>query len=213
MASRVTSLSFTRVVSHEDSNLCIFLLPPPPALIVVAVRASHFPRGFHSSSVVVGGGSDPISDPSAGGEEARSALPPPPHDHLLQHVHALLQPVTRDGARGLQVPLPHVAQVLQTEQRLQPGRVQSGRQILLVCQHENRDGVLGDAVAANRALADLLQLKLGLLKPVLFGGVNDKDDAVSAASVGAPERSELVLAAYVPDHEGGAEFRPHLQAK
>ena len=63
---------------------------------------------------------------------------------------------------------------------------------LLVGQHQD-----GHAVALGQ-LGDLEQLQLGLLQAVGVPGVDDKDDAVGAARVGAPERPRLVLAANVP---------------
>ena len=85
------------------------------------------------------------------------------------------------------------------------------RPSLLVCQDEDGDGVLGPGGAAallpaERALAEALQLHLGLLEPLRARRrVDHEDDSVGAARVAPPQRPQLVLPADVPHRECRAQ--------
>ena len=92
------------------------------------------------------------------------------------------------------------------------------RPSLLVGQDEDGDGVLGAGGAAaallppEGALAEALQLHLGLLEPLgARRRVDDEDDAVGAARVAPPERPQLVLPADVPHRERRAQPRADLR--
>ena len=85
------------------------------------------------------------------------------------------------------------------------------RPSLLVGQDEDGDGVLGPGGAdallpPERALAEALQLHLGLLEPLgARRRVDDEDDSVGAARVAPPQRPQLVLPADVPHRECRAQ--------
>ena len=49
-----------------------------------------------------------------------------------------------------------------------------------------------------------MQLDFGLLHPVLVRGVDDEDDGVGGAGVGAPKWPHFLLPAHVPQGERGA---------
>ncbi len=112
-------------------------------------------------------------------------------DQLVQLFDTLVQALTGNGARGLDMPVVTRAERFEAEKCLDLGNVQRAREVLLVGQHEDGD--------VARVLADLEQLQLGLLQSILFGGVDDEDDAVSATCVRPPKRSQLFLTADVPN--------------
>lgn len=111
----------------------------------------------------------------------------------MQLLDTLVQALTGDGARGLDVPVVARAERFEAEKCLDLGHVQGAREVLLVGQHEDGD--------VARVLADLEQLEFGLLQSVLFGGVDDEDDAVGAASVRPPKRPQLFLTSDVPNEK------------
>ena len=97
------------------------------------------------------------------------------------------------------------------------GRRIDWRPSLLVGQDEDGDGVLGAGGAAvallpaERALAEALQLHLGLLEALgARRRVDDEDDSVGAARVAPPQRPQLVLPADVPHRESRAQPRADL---
>ena len=72
-----------------------------------------------------------VQEPAAAAAADSAILPPAPQDHLAQPLHALVEAVARDGARGLQVPLSRVAQVPQAQLRLQLVGLERSRKVLV----------------------------------------------------------------------------------
>ena len=87
-------------------------------------------------------------------------------NHLGEASHPLFQTLPCDRTSGLNVP-EGCAQLLEAEDRLDSGRVGGVGQVLLVGQHQDGGGP-SPGLDAGRltTLVNLLELKLGLLKPL-----------------------------------------------
>lgn len=115
------------------------------------------------------------------------------HDHLVEFVHPFVEPFADDGASRLDVVRGGRGQLVERQLLLYIGHGQGPGQVLLVGDNQQRRSlVLGK-------FGHLVQLGLGLLEPVYVHRVHHVDDAVRAAAVRFPERTQLLLAADVPE--------------
>ena len=118
---------------------------------------------------------------------------PPLQDHLVQLVHALVQPLADDGARRLDVVGGGGGELVQGQLLLDVRHRQGLGQVLLVGDDQQRRPLV------LCELGDFVQLGLGLLQPVHVHRVHHVDDAVGAAAVRLPQGPQLLLAPHVPE--------------
>ena len=120
-------------------------------------------------------------------------------DHVVELLECVVKTVAGDGARRADTAPSrtcHAApQLGHAEQSLYVDGRQGLRQVLLVGDDQQRH--------AGRlpGPGDACQLHAHFFHSLQVGAVDDKHHAVSGAGVRAPEWSNLVLSADVPDHE------------
>lgn len=104
-----------------------------------------------------------------------------------------MKPFADDGTSGLNVVRGGRGQLVECQLLLYVGHGQRPGQVLLVGDDQQRRSLV------LCKFGNLVQLGLGLLEPVYIHRVYHVDDAIGAAAVRLPERTELLLAADVPE--------------
>lgn len=124
-------------------------------------------------------------------------------DHLIQFLHAWLEPLTIHSAAALHVIQRVHAEFMDRKQLLHLADGQGRTQVLFVGQDEHRHPLV------LRRAGDPVELHFGLLHPLQLGGVHHKHHPVRPPGVRLPQRTQLLLPTHIPNLEVYGSRRPH----